>query len=353
MATRLFCRSAILRSNGPAIPRNEKSVAQSIRFATLLTDFGSGAKITFTSSAVRTNQDTVYTNQSSSGGNREDRRHHRGRRRHNNNGEDNGNGARFSATAFDKKPAGDPNLFRAFFRSPDKIRSLEDAQVFISHMKTNYGPLIQYQFARCPETKKYFGYGFLTFRNKESYRKAIDDKFIRVSAKDYEIQVTGYTPPKRQIRFGNPGFQGFHDIEELRAAKAVELKEAATKSMSQTESSSVETLQSSSSDSGSSQEVEPADFVSAFKSQSPGSLGGIEAGTVEVNADKDDGQSALPSTTQPTSSMRSNEKKLVQLWKTIPEGIERAERNALKAKETGDEKEDDQEILSAQKTAGQ
>lgn len=42
----------------------------------------------------------------------------------------------------------DPNLYRLFFRSPDKMRSLEDAQVFINHIKTNYGQLTQYQFSR-------------------------------------------------------------------------------------------------------------------------------------------------------------------------------------------------------------
>jgi hypothetical protein len=42
----------------------------------------------------------------------------------------------------------DPKLYRLFFRSPDKMRSLEDAQVFINHIKTNYGPLTQYQFSR-------------------------------------------------------------------------------------------------------------------------------------------------------------------------------------------------------------
>lgn len=43
---------------------------------------------------------------------------------------------------------GDPDLYRVFFRSPDKMRSLEEAQVFINHVKSSYGPLTQYQFAR-------------------------------------------------------------------------------------------------------------------------------------------------------------------------------------------------------------
>lgn len=43
---------------------------------------------------------------------------------------------------------GDPDLYRIFFRSPDKMRSLEEAQVFINHIKSSYGALTQYQFAR-------------------------------------------------------------------------------------------------------------------------------------------------------------------------------------------------------------
>ena len=46
------------------------------------------------------------------------------------------------------KPQDNPNLHRLFFRSPDKLGSLEEAQVFISHIKSNYGPLTQYQFSR-------------------------------------------------------------------------------------------------------------------------------------------------------------------------------------------------------------
>ncbi|KAF9917403.1 hypothetical protein BX616_001121 [Lobosporangium transversale] len=118
----------------------------------------------------------------------------------------------------------DPELYRIFFRSPDKIYSLEEAQVFISHIKFNYGPLTQYQFARCPETKKYFGYGFLTFKKEESLQKALADGYIRVGLKDFELKRTGHMPSSRSVIYKHTGFYGFFDINELRAARAKQLQ---------------------------------------------------------------------------------------------------------------------------------
>ncbi|KAK3808590.1 MAG: hypothetical protein J3Q66DRAFT_374128 [Benniella sp.] len=103
--------------------------------------------------------------------------------------------------------------------SPDKIHSLEQAQVFISYIKSNYGPLTQYQFSRCPETKRYFGYGFLTFKEKSSLEKALADKYIRVHEKDFELKPTGLMPSRRAVIHKNTGFSGFYDLEELRAKK--------------------------------------------------------------------------------------------------------------------------------------
>lgn len=59
----------------------------------------------------------------------------------------------------------DPNLHRMFFMSPDKIHSLEQAQVFISYIKSNYGPLTQYQFSRV--TPKLPSRAFTTFQRLE------------------------------------------------------------------------------------------------------------------------------------------------------------------------------------------
>ncbi|CAO3570048.1 unnamed protein product [Mortierella alpina] len=233
----------------------------------------------------------------------------------------------------------DPDLYRLFFRSPDKIRSLEDAQVFISHIKSSYGPLTQYQFSRCPETKKYFGYGFLTFKHKESLDKALQDGYIRVGLKDFELIRSGLMPSKRGVIHKNYGFSGFNNLEELRAKKAQELKETAHQSFLQsagldgTDASSA-TLQRSSSTAAATPSPSPTEpFVSALNSISPTTPTSIESTSTPLQQQQQSSSSPDNSTSSKPFFVPLRKRGMVQLWKTIPDEIERAERSS---KQNGD-----------------
>ncbi|KAG0052543.1 hypothetical protein BGZ83_002474 [Gryganskiella cystojenkinii] len=232
----------------------------------------------------------------------------------------------------------DPSLYRVFFRSPDKLASLEEAQVFINHIRSTYGPLTQYQFARCPETKRYFGYGFLTFKHQESIEKAVTDGYIRVGLKDFELKRTGYLPFRRTIRFPNTGFSGFYDIEDLRAkAKAEQQAAAENAHVEQGESHNsiaVDRTQETT-------KAKETEFVSAF---SPGTI------KPSATIAKDQGANELEETTnrQSTSSKPVlkplQSKGPAQIWKTIPAEIERAEKSA---RSLGDEEELDGDTTMA------
>ncbi|KAG0269073.1 hypothetical protein DFQ27_004832 [Actinomortierella ambigua] len=101
-----------------------------------------------------------------------------------------------------------PTLYRVFFRSLDNIRTLEEAQVFIGHIKATYGPLLQYQFSRCPETKRYLGYGFMTFQDKSAMENLLRDGYLKVLQKDFEFKRCGMVD-KPVLRFNPSGFSGF------------------------------------------------------------------------------------------------------------------------------------------------
>ncbi|KAF9961834.1 hypothetical protein BGZ72_001384 [Mortierella alpina] len=247
----------------------------------------------------------------------------------------------------------DPDLHRLFFRSPDKIRSLEDAQVFVSHIKSSYGPLTQYQFSRCPETKKYFGYGFLTFKHKESLDKALQDGYIRVGLKDFELIRSGHMPSKRGVIHKNYGFSGFNNLEELRAKKAQELKEAAqlqstgsegtdASSVTSQPSSTTTTTTSSTESSDGSQKPEP--FVSALNSASSATP------STETSATPLQQSSSSPadSTSSKPFFVPLRKRGMVQLWKTIPDEIERTER-ASKQSEDGEEQSEGSPLIPSSK----
>ncbi|KAG0343021.1 hypothetical protein BG000_010158 [Podila horticola] len=213
----------------------------------------------------------------------------------------------------------DPKLYRLFFRSPDKMRSLEDAQVFINHIKTNYGPLTQYQFSRCPETQKYFGYGFVTFKHEESLTKALSDAFIRVGRRDFELIRTGAMPAKRAINVKNTGFDSFYDLEELRAEK---LK------MENVDNVETETTQ---------EPVVEADTKVPFTSALPSS----------TSSPSDDSSSTADSGSDSSSSkpffVPLEKKGHAQLWKRIPLNIAKAEKEAQK--QSGEEESDEEPQL--------
>ncbi|KAG0205330.1 hypothetical protein BGX28_003038 [Mortierella sp. GBA30] len=297
------------------------------------------------------------------------RKESRHRSRHNQNQSHNSK----NSDPFDQKnsPAPiDPDLHRIFFRSPDKIRSLEDAQVFISHIKSSYGPLTQYQFSRCPETKKYFGYGFLTFKNKESLDRALQDGYIRVGMKDFELIRTGHMPSKKGPIYQKTGFLGFNNLEELRAKRAHELKVEQPRPSSpppqqqsnqnrtdhsDTESESTmtkRTMEESSSSVTLENVSESEPFISALNTES---LQTSPSSSISASASATSTSHSLPSSTTPASNSSSGskpyfvplqKKSMAQLWKTIPEGIERAERSLSQNVETEDKTDDNDDVES-------
>ncbi|KAG0226618.1 hypothetical protein BGX31_007236 [Mortierella sp. GBA43] len=218
----------------------------------------------------------------------------------------------------------DPNVHRLYFMSPDKIRSLEDAQVFINHIKTNYGPLIQYQFPRCPETNRYFGYGFLTFKEKSSLDKALADGYIRVGLKDFELKQSGYVPSRRRaVIHKKPGFTSFYNLEELRAKKKQE-ELSKTQGQPQEEEhqkQSVMTGVQANVGSGESSEEEPAtqdqqELESSLESSSSSdnsSLSPDQTGPARSNSDSSNKPFYIP----------LQRKGMAQIWKTITNDLDR------------------------------
>ncbi|KAG0034221.1 hypothetical protein BGZ81_005760 [Podila clonocystis] len=204
-----------------------------------------------------------------------------------------------------QRNSSDPNLYRLFFRSPDKMRSLEDAQVFINHIKTNYGPLTQYQFSRCPETQKYFGYGFVTFKHEESLTKALSDAYIRVGRRDFELIRTGAMPAKRAVNVKNTGFDSFYNLEELRAEK---------QRLEKVENMETETTH---------EPVVEADTKVPFTSALPSST---------TSSSSNGSSSAADSGSDASSSkpffVPLEKKGHAQLWKRIPLNIAKAEKEA-------------------------
>ncbi|KAF9171633.1 hypothetical protein BGX21_008647 [Mortierella sp. AD011] len=237
----------------------------------------------------------------------------------------------------------DPNLYRIFFRSPDKIRSLEEAQVFINHIKVHYGPLTQYQFSRCPETQRYFGYGFLTFKKEESLKKAISDGFIRVGSKDYEIKRTGMIPSRWTPTHRNTGFPGFYNLEELRAKKAEEQEKSESVIEDTHSESPSSTIGVESDDVAASSKPFESALSSTFNDNSPTASGSdIDTTKTDVETvEGDDSETLLPSN---HSHAVPPKKGMAQLWKIIPRKIANSE-----ATSTHDDNENSKESLVAQK----
>ncbi|KAF9145185.1 hypothetical protein BGX30_010060 [Mortierella sp. GBA39] len=219
---------------------------------------------------------------------------------------------------------GDPDLYRIFFRSPDKMRSLEEAQVFINHIKSSYGALTQYQFARCPETRKYFGYGFMTFKNKDSLDKALEDAYIRVGMKDFElIRSDNNNRNRKPIKVKNTGFSGFNDLEELRAKKKLEEE----KSRIATEEGGKEKVK---------EQLVVEESGTTFASALPASSSSAEATPATTPTDNSSDDDTRPSASKPYF-VPLQKKGMAQLWKIIPNEIERAEQTSKQADESEQE----------------
>ncbi|KAF9351253.1 hypothetical protein BGX26_010709 [Mortierella sp. AD094] len=218
----------------------------------------------------------------------------------------------------------DPNLYRIFFRSPDKIRSLEDAQVFINHIKVHYGPLTQYQFSRCPETQRYFGYGFLTFKKEESLKKAVSDGFIRIGSKDFELKRTGLIPSRWSPTHKNTGFPGFYNLEELRAKKAKEQEKSVSVIEDTHSGSPSNTIGTESDDVAASSKP----FVSALSSSfndTSSTASESKIGTTKIEVETVEGNDAGTSSPSKHSHAAHQKRSLAQLWKTIPDKISKSE----------------------------
>ncbi|KAG0267155.1 hypothetical protein BG011_008446 [Mortierella polycephala] len=241
----------------------------------------------------------------------------------------------------------DPNLYRIFFRSPDKIRALEEAQVFINHIKLNYGPLTQYQFSRCPETKRYFGYGFLTFKNKESLDKALKDHYVRVGSRDFELKRSGRMPLRWTVVHRNTGFQGFYNLEELRLKRAMGMKEAAQEAGITDE---MATVDDSASSKRSEEFPQSEPFISAFASTPEHSSTPAAALTSTSSLIS---LSSAESPPLPSKPVRLHLKGMAQLWKTIPDGISRTEQVSKSSEEAEEENEATKTTQDSQEIAAQ
>ncbi|KAG0010852.1 hypothetical protein BGZ80_001139 [Entomortierella chlamydospora] len=233
----------------------------------------------------------------------------------------------------------DPNLYRIFFRSPDKIRSLEEAQVFINHIKVHYGPLTQYQFSRCPETQRYFGYGFLTFKKEESLKKAISDGFIRVGSKDYEIKRTGMIPSRWTPTHKNTGFPGFYNLEELRAKKAEEQGKSKSVIEDTHSESPLSTIGTESDDVAAPSKPFESALSSSFSDNSP-TASGSDIDTTKTDVETVEGDDSETSLSSKHSHAAPPKKSMAQLWKIIPRKITKSE-----ATSTHDDNENSKESL--------
>ncbi|KAL1919760.1 uncharacterized protein VTP21DRAFT_1691 [Calcarisporiella thermophila] len=77
---------------------------------------------------------------------------------------------------------------RIFFRVWDGINRISDAHSVISYFE-KFGPLIEYKFTRCPETKRYLGYGFLSYKSAKDAGKLLEDKFHHIAELNKEVKV--------------------------------------------------------------------------------------------------------------------------------------------------------------------
>ncbi|KAF9436524.1 hypothetical protein BGZ76_003677 [Entomortierella beljakovae] len=227
----------------------------------------------------------------------------------------------------------------------NKIRSLEDAQVFISHIKSNYGPLIQYQFSRCSETKRYFGYGFLTFKREDSLKKAVADGFIRVGLKDFELKQTGFIPTRWIPIHKNTGFSGFYSPEELKALK--DEQEKIKKAQLPNEPQPTPEPHSTSVDPPS----EP--FVSALSStfkESSSSTSEPESSTESAKSSEaiNNEESTKGEASSKPFYTPLQKKGMAQIWKTIPQKIKLSEQDS-----TADEEDNSEFIQRELETSSQ
>ncbi|KAG0234060.1 hypothetical protein BGW42_006926 [Actinomortierella wolfii] len=195
-----------------------------------------------------------------------------------------GNAMHSPRTMYPTSPNPDlhPNLYRVFFRSLDNIRTLEEAQ--------------------CPETKRYLGYGFMTFRDKSAMDNLLRDGYLRVMQKDFEFQRCGMLD--KSVLHHNPsGFSGFYNSAPSTTTITTT---AASSASSAPSTNTIETPALSKEDES--------------NSAPPPSPGGSDLPNVASIKDTTGGTSpsslsSAPSTPTPTEAAPPLPKQRVQLWK--------------------------------------
>jgi hypothetical protein len=171
----------------------------------------------------------------------------------------------------------------------------------------------------------------VTFKNKDSLDKALKDAYIRVGLKDFElIRSENNNRNRKPVRHKNTGFTGFHDLEELRASKLKQQNELEEQSMSAIGIKAVEETQD----------------INIKEEESAGGNNGSTGGEESVSALSSSPTTTSADTSDPTASSTDastssskpyfvplQKKGRAQLWKFIPDELERAEQTSKEADE--------------------
>ncbi|OZJ06119.1 hypothetical protein BZG36_01056 [Bifiguratus adelaidae] len=97
---------------------------------------------------------------------------------------------------------------RLFFRT--RLRSLEEAGAVIGKLRT-FGELLDYKFIRCPETKRYLGHGFASYKPSPSVQEALVTKFhtFRYTRNGPTVQLKLERSSELEGKKGKLRFTGF------------------------------------------------------------------------------------------------------------------------------------------------
>jgi hypothetical protein len=156
--------------------------------------------------------------------------------------------------------------------------------------------------------------------------KALEDAYIRVGMKDFElIRSDNNNRNRKPVKFKNTGFTGFNDLEELRAKRKLEdEKNRIVVDEKETEEVKRETVE----------EQNGTTFVSALPTSSSEAASTTTTTTTTTTTEENDNTS--PSTSKPYF-VPLQKKGMAQLWKIIPNEIERAEHTSKQADESEQE----------------
>lgn len=163
----------------------------------------------------------------------------------------------------------------------------------------------------------------MTFKNKDSLDKALADAYIRVGMKDFElIRSDNNNRNRKPVKYKNTGFSGFNDLEELRAKKKLE-EEKSRIIVEEKEEDEVK------------EQVVVEETRSTFVSALPSSSS-AEATPATTSTDNSSDNDTRPSVSKPYF-VPLQKKGMAQLWKIIPNEIERVEQTSKHADESEQE----------------